>query len=103
MPRTTDRWQMLKEAGLPYMSRATHPPRAASLSSYAMWVNVQIAEPNGADLFAERSVIEQTIPRKKLPRRVPSVPNIIWITGNAGPVDARAQRCATADTISRAC
>ena len=66
MPRTTVAVQMLKEAGLPYITVLTHPTTGGVTASYAMLGDVQIAEPNALICFAGARVIEQTI-REKLP------------------------------------
>ena len=66
MPRTTVAVQMLKEAGLPYITVLTHPTTGGVTASYAMLGDVQIAEPGALICFAGPRVIEQTI-REKLP------------------------------------
>ena len=66
MPRTTIAVQMLREAGLPYISVFTHPTTGGVTASYAMLGDVQISEPNALICFAGPRVIEQTI-REKLP------------------------------------
>ncbi|MBD0866550.1 MAG: acetyl-CoA carboxylase carboxyltransferase subunit beta [Rhodobacteraceae bacterium] len=66
MPRTTVAVQMLREAGLPYITVLTHPTTGGVTASYAMLGDVQIAEPNALICFAGPRVIEQTI-REKLP------------------------------------
>lgn len=66
MPRTTIAVQMLREAGLPYVSVFTHPTTGGVTASYAMLGDVQISEPNALICFAGPRVIEQTI-REKLP------------------------------------
>jgi acetyl-CoA carboxylase carboxyl transferase subunit beta len=66
LPRTTVAVEMVKEAGLPYISVLTHPTTGGVTASYAMLGDVQIAEPNALICFAGPRVIEQTI-REKLP------------------------------------
>jgi len=66
MPRTTIAVQMVREAGLPYISVFTHPTTGGVTASYAMLGDVQISEPNALICFAGPRVIEQTI-REKLP------------------------------------
>ncbi|MGR3434405.1 MAG: acetyl-CoA carboxylase, carboxyltransferase subunit beta [Shimia sp.] len=66
MPRATVAVQMLKEAGLPYITVLTHPTTGGVAASYAMLGDVQIAEPNALICFAGPRVIEQTI-RETLP------------------------------------
>lgn len=66
MPRTTIAVQMVREAGLPYITVFTHPTTGGVTASYAMLGDVQIAEPNALICFAGPRVIEQTI-REKLP------------------------------------
>ncbi len=66
MPRTTIAVQMVREAGLPYVSVFTHPTTGGVTASYAMLGDVQISEPNALICFAGPRVIEQTI-REKLP------------------------------------
>ncbi len=66
MPRTTIAVQMVREAGLPYISVFTHPTTGGVTASYAMLGDVQISEPDALICFAGPRVIEQTI-REKLP------------------------------------
>ncbi|MGD1870453.1 MAG: acetyl-CoA carboxylase, carboxyltransferase subunit beta [Neomegalonema sp.] len=66
MPRSTIAVQMVREAGLPYITIITHPPSGGVTASYAMLGDIQIAEPNALICFAGPRVIEQTI-REKLP------------------------------------
>ena len=66
MPRSTVAVQMVREAGLPYVSIITHPTSGGVTASYAMLGDLQIAEPNALICFAGPRVIEQTI-REKLP------------------------------------
>ena len=66
MPRTTIAVQMVREAGLPYITVITHPTTGGVTASYAMLGDVQIAEPGALICFAGPRVIEQTI-REKLP------------------------------------
>ncbi|MEO1330090.1 MAG: acetyl-CoA carboxylase, carboxyltransferase subunit beta [Pseudomonadota bacterium] len=66
MPRTTVAVQMVREAGLPYISIITHPTTGGVTASYAMLGDIQIAEPNALICFAGPRVIEQTI-REQLP------------------------------------
>jgi acetyl-CoA carboxylase carboxyl transferase subunit beta len=66
MPRTTVAVQMVKEAGLPYITVLTNPTTGGVTASFAMLGDVQIAEPNALICFAGPRVIEQTI-REKLP------------------------------------
>jgi acetyl-CoA carboxylase carboxyl transferase subunit beta len=66
MPRSTVALQMLREAGLPYITVLTNPTTGGVTASYAMLGDVQIAEPGALICFAGPRVIEQTI-REKLP------------------------------------
>ncbi|MCI4662695.1 MAG: acetyl-CoA carboxylase, carboxyltransferase subunit beta [Neomegalonema sp.] len=66
MPRTTIAMQMVRDAGLPYLTILTHPTTGGVTASYAMLGDIQIAEPNALICFAGPRVIEQTI-REKLP------------------------------------
>ncbi len=66
MPRTTVAVQMVREAGLPYITVLTHPTTGGVTASYAMLGDVQIAEPGALICFAGPRVIEQTI-RETLP------------------------------------
>ncbi|MFV0475114.1 MAG: acetyl-CoA carboxylase, carboxyltransferase subunit beta [Pikeienuella sp.] len=66
MPRTTVAVEMVKEAGLPFITILTHPTTGGVTASYAMLGDIQIAEPNALICFAGPRVIEQTI-REKLP------------------------------------
>ena len=59
-------FEMLKEAGLPYIVVLTHPTTGGVTASYAMLGDIQIAEPGALICFAGPRVIEQTI-REKLP------------------------------------
>jgi acetyl-CoA carboxylase carboxyl transferase subunit beta len=66
MPRTTIATQMVKEAGLPFITVLTDPTTGGVTASFAMLGDVQIAEPGALIGFAGPRVIEQTI-RQKLP------------------------------------
>jgi len=66
MPRTTIAVDMLREAGLPYISVLTHPTTGGVTASYAMLGDIHISEPRALICFAGPRVIEQTI-REKLP------------------------------------
>ncbi|MEL6317385.1 MAG: acetyl-CoA carboxylase, carboxyltransferase subunit beta [Pseudomonadota bacterium] len=66
MPRTTIAVQMMRDAGLPYVTIITHPTTGGVTASFAMLGDIQIAEPNALICFAGPRVIEQTI-REKLP------------------------------------
>ena len=66
MPRTTIAAQMVKEAGLPFITVLTDPTTGGVLASFAMLGDVQIAEPGALIGFAGARVIEQTV-REKLP------------------------------------
>jgi acetyl-CoA carboxylase carboxyl transferase subunit beta len=66
MPRTIIATQMVKEAGLPFISVLTDPTTGGVTASFAMLGDIQIAEPNALIGFAGARVIEQTV-REKLP------------------------------------
>jgi acetyl-CoA carboxylase carboxyl transferase subunit beta len=66
MPRTIIAAQIVREAGLPFITVLTNPTTGGVTASYAMLGDVQIAEPNALICFAGPRVIEQTI-REKLP------------------------------------
>ena len=66
MPRSTVAVQMLREAGLPYITVLTNPTTGGVTASFAMLGDIQIAEPGALICFAGPRVIEQTI-REKLP------------------------------------
>ena len=66
MPRTTIAVQMVREAGLPFVSVFTHPTTGGVTASYAMLGDIHVAEPDALICFAGPRVIEQTI-REKLP------------------------------------
>ncbi len=66
MPRTTIAAQMVKEAGLPFITVLTDPTTGGVTASFAMLGDIQIAEPNALIGFAGARVIEQTV-REKLP------------------------------------
>ncbi|MDT7951537.1 MAG: acetyl-CoA carboxylase, carboxyltransferase subunit beta [Acetobacteraceae bacterium] len=66
MPRTTIAVQMVKEAGLPFITVLTDPTTGGVTASFAMLGDVQIAEPGALICFAGPRVIEQTV-RETLP------------------------------------
>lgn len=66
LPRTTIAIQMVREAGLPYISVMTDPTTGGVTASYAMLGDVAIAEPGALIGFAGPRVIENTI-RERLP------------------------------------
>ena len=66
MPRTTIAVQMVKEAGLPFITVLTDPTTGGVTASFAMLGDIQIAEPGALIGFAGARVIEQTV-REKLP------------------------------------
>ena len=66
MPRTTIAIQMVKEAGLPFISVLTDPTTGGVTASFAMLGDIHIAEPGAVIGFAGARVIEQTI-RERLP------------------------------------
>ncbi len=66
MPRTTIAAQMVKEAGLPFITVLTDPTTGGVTASFAMLGDIQIAEPGALIGFAGARVIEQTV-REKLP------------------------------------
>ena len=57
----------LDDAKLPYISLMTNPTTGGVTASYAMLVDLNIAEPGAIIGFAGARVIEQTI-RQKLPK-----------------------------------
>ena len=66
MPRTTIASQMVKEAGLPFITVLTDPTTGGVTASFAMLGDLQLAEPGALIGFAGARVIEQTV-REKLP------------------------------------
>lgn len=66
MPRTTIAVQMVKEAGLPYLTLLTDPTTGGVTASFAMLGDISIAEPGAIIGFTGARVIEETI-RQKLP------------------------------------
>jgi len=66
MPRTTIAVDMVKEAGLPYITLLTDPTTGGVSASFAMLGDVTLAEPGAVIGFAGARVIEETI-REKLP------------------------------------
>ena len=66
MARTTAAINLLKEAGIPFISILTDPTTGGVSASFAMLGDVNIAEPNALIGFAGPRVIEQTV-REKLP------------------------------------
>lgn len=66
LPRSTIAVQMVREAGLPYISVMTDPTTGGVTASYAMLGDIAIAEPGALIGFAGPRVIENTI-RERLP------------------------------------
>ena len=66
MPRTVIAAQLVKEAGLPFITVLTDPTTGGTTASFTMLGDVQIAEPGAEIGFAGARVIEQTV-REKLP------------------------------------
>jgi acetyl-CoA carboxylase carboxyl transferase subunit beta len=66
MPRTVIATQMVKEAGLPFITVLTNPTTGGVTASFTMLGDIQIAEPEAEIGFAGARVIEQTV-REKLP------------------------------------
>lgn len=66
MPRTTIAAQMVKEAGLPFITVLTDPTTGGVTASFAMLGDLHLAEPGALIGFAGARVIEQTV-REKLP------------------------------------
>lgn len=66
MPRTTIAVQMVKEAGLPYITLLTDPTTGGVSASFAMLGDISLAEPGSIIGFTGARVIEETI-RQKLP------------------------------------
>jgi acetyl-CoA carboxylase carboxyl transferase subunit beta len=66
MPRTTVAVQMVKEAGLPYITLLTDPTTGGVSASFAMLGDIAIAEPGATIGFAGARVTEKTI-RQHLP------------------------------------
>ena len=66
MPRTTIAVQMVKEAGLPYITLLTDPTTGGVSASFAMLGDISLAEPGAIIGFTGARVIEETI-KQKLP------------------------------------
>ncbi|MCX7338857.1 MAG: acetyl-CoA carboxylase, carboxyltransferase subunit beta [Alphaproteobacteria bacterium] len=66
MPRSIIAVEMVKEAGLPYITLLTDPTTGGVSASFAMLGDIAIAEPGAVIGFAGARVIEETI-RQKLP------------------------------------
>lgn len=66
MPRTTIAVEMVKDAGLPYITLLTDPTTGGVSASFAMLGDISISEPGAVIGFAGARVIEETI-RQKLP------------------------------------
>ena len=66
MPRTTVAVQMVREAGLPFITVLTDPTTGGVTASFAMLGDIQVAEPGALIGFAGARVIEQTV-RETLP------------------------------------
>ena len=61
MAKTCSALNLLKEAGLPFISVMTHPTTGGVAASYAMLGDINIAEPGSLIGFAGPRVIKQTI------------------------------------------
>ena len=66
LPRTIIALDMVKAAGLPYITVLTDPTTGGISASFAMLGDIHIAEPGAEIGFAGARVIEQTV-REKLP------------------------------------
>lgn len=66
MPRTTIAVQMVKEAGLPYLTLLADPTTGGVSASFAMLGDISFAEPGAIIGFTGARVIEETI-RQTLP------------------------------------
>ncbi len=66
MPRTIIAAQLVKEAGLPFITVLTDPTTGGVTASFAMLGDLQLAEPGALIGFAGARVIEQTV-RETLP------------------------------------
>ena len=66
MPRTIIAAQLVKEAGLPFITVLTDPRTGGVSASLAMLGDIPLAEPGALIGFAGARVIEQTV-REKLP------------------------------------
>ena len=66
MPRTIIATQLVKQAGLPFITVLCDPTTGGVTASFTMLGDVQIAEPGALIGFAGARVIEQTV-REKLP------------------------------------
>jgi acetyl-CoA carboxylase carboxyl transferase subunit beta len=66
MPRTVIATQMVREAGLPFITVLTDPTTGGVTASFTMLGDIQIAEPAAEIGFAGARVIEQIV-REKLP------------------------------------
>ncbi len=66
MPRAVIATQLVREAGLPFITVLTDPTTGGVTASFTMLGDIQIAEPGAEIGFAGARVIEQTV-REKLP------------------------------------
>lgn len=96
MPRTTVAVQMVRDAGLPYISVMTDPTTGGVTASYAMLGDIHIAEPGALIGFAGPRVIEQTI-REKLPEGFQRAEYLL----DHGMVDLVVPRGEMRDTLAR--
>jgi len=95
MPRTVIAVNMVKEAGLPYITLLTDPTTGGVSASFAMLGDVAIAEPGAIIGFAGGRVIEETI-RQKLPEGFQKAEYLL----DHGMVDQVVHRHELKDTIS---
>jgi acetyl-CoA carboxylase carboxyl transferase subunit beta len=96
MPRTTIAVQMVKEAGLPYITLLTDPTTGGVSASFAMLGDISIAEPGAQIGFTGARVIEETI-RQKLPEGFQSAEYLL----DHGMIDMVVARKDMPETLSK--
>ena len=96
MPRTTIAAQLVKDAGLPFITVLTDPTTGGVTASFAMLGDIQIAEPGALIGFAGARVIEQTV-REVLPEGFQRAEYLL----EHGILDMVVPRGAMQDTLAR--
>ena len=96
MPRTIIATQMVKEAGLPYLTVLCDPTTGGVTASFAMLGDIQIAEPGALIGFAGARVIEQTV-RETLPDEFQRAEYLL----EHGILDMVVNRLQLRDTLAR--
>lgn len=96
MPRSVAAVEMVKEAGLPYITLLTDPTTGGVSASFAMLGDISLAEPGAVIGFAGQRVIEETI-RESLPEGFQRAEYLL----EHGMVDMVVRRSDLRDTLLR--